>query len=127
VGTAVLRHHQVSDDAYFIINGRAVAGRDENETYRVLETLSCGDFFGEIAALTNAPRTADIIASEPTLLLQVPARTLRQMAQIPELNRLFLSKMTERMIRMNMIDLSLGSSLDQETLRELRTPTAQPA
>lgn len=125
-GTAVLRHHQISDDAYFIINGRAVAGREEDGEYRILEVLNCGDFFGEIAALTNAPRTADVVAEEPTLLLQVPARTLREMSKIPELNRLFLSKMTERMIRMNMIDIAMSTSLDQQSLRELRTPAVQP-
>jgi CRP-like cAMP-binding protein len=126
-GTAVLRHHQISDDAYFIINGRAVAGREEDGSYRVLEVLNCGDFFGEIAALTNAPRTANVVAEEPTTLLQVPARTLREMSKIPELNRLFMSKMTERMIRMNMIDISINGALDQQSLRELRTPTAQAA
>ena len=37
-------------------------------------------------------------------------RTLREMSQVPELNRLFLSKMTERMIGMNMIDISMLST-----------------
>ena len=40
----------------------------------------------------------------------------------PQLNRLFLSKMTERMARMNMLDLPRVGGLDQEALRELRTP-----
>ncbi|MCA9956984.1 MAG: MFS transporter, partial [Anaerolineales bacterium] len=127
VGTAVVRHHQRSDDAYFVINGRVIAGREENGSYRALETLHAGDFFGEIAALTNAPRPADVVAEEAATLLQVPAKTLRQMMQIPELNRLFMSKMTERMVRMNMIDLNFGGSLDQQSLRELRTPAAQAA
>lgn len=103
-----------------------MAGREEDGECRVLEVLNSGDFFGEIAAFTNAPRTADVVAEEPTLLLQVPARTLREMSKIPELNRLFLSKMTERMIRMNMIDIAMSTSLDQQSLRELRTPVAQP-
>lgn len=127
VGAVIVRHNQRSDDAYFLMNGRAVAGREENGSYLALETLHAGDFFGEIAALTNAPRTADVVAEEAATLLQVSAQTLRQMMQIPELNRLFMSKMTERMVRMNMIDLNFGGSLDQQSLRELRTPVAQPA
>jgi hypothetical protein len=39
-----------------------------------------------------------------------------------ELNRLFLSKMTERMLRMNMLDLPRLGALDQQSLRELRQP-----
>jgi hypothetical protein len=40
----------------------------------------------------------------------------------PQLNRLFLSKRTERMVRMNMVELPRFAGLDQETLRDLRTP-----
>ena len=43
------------------------------------------------------------------------------------LNRLFLSKMTARMLRMNMIDLPRLAGLDQQALRELRTLDPGPA
>ena len=45
----------------------------------------------------------------------------------PQINRIFLSKMTERMVRMNMIDLPRFAGIDQEALRELRTPEPEPA
>jgi hypothetical protein len=57
----------------------------------------------------------------------VPAAALRQMSAHPELNRLFLSKMTERMVRMNMIDLPRAAKPDQQALRELRTVEPAPA
>ena len=63
----------------------------------MLAMLRAGDFFGEIAALTGVPRTASVIAEQPTAVRQVMAA--------PPINRLFLNKMTERMARMNMIDL----------------------
>ena len=34
--------------------------------------------------------------------------------------------MTERMVRMQMVELPRFAGLDQETLRELRTPEPQP-
>ncbi len=125
-GTAVVRYGEVSDAAYFILEGRAVAGRVEDGQEQVLEVLNAGDFFGEIAALTGVPRTANVVIEEPGTLLRVPAATLRQMVAKPELNRLFLSKMTERMVRMNMLDLPRFAGLDQQSLRELRTPDPQP-
>lgn len=124
--TVILRKGETSDAAYFIIEGRAVAGWDEEGGYRPLETLNAGDFFGEIAALTGAVRTANVVAEEPTTVLQVPAPALRQMTKHAELNRLFLSRMTERMARMNMLDLPRFGGMDQQTLRELRTPDPQP-
>jgi len=124
-GSVILRKGETSDAAYFIIEGRAVAGWDEEGGYRPLETLNAGDFFGEIAALTGMPRTANVVAEEPTTVLQVPAAALRQMSGRPQFNRLFLSKMTERMTRMNLLDLPRVAGIDQQTLRELRTPTAE--
>lgn len=120
-GTAILRQNQVSDDAYFILDGRTAVGRQENGRNRLLEKLNAGDFFGEIAALTSAPRTANVIADVPTRLLQVPASTLREMTKVPELNRLLVSKMTERMVILNMVDISLFGGLNQQSLRDLRT------
>jgi MFS family permease len=121
-GTTILRRGEMNDSAYFVLQGRAVAGREEGGAYRTLEVLNAGDFFGEIAALTGVPRTADVIAEEPTTILQVPSVTLRSMMNNPQINQIFLNKMTERMIRMEMIDLPRFVGLDQQSLLELRTP-----
>ena len=122
----VLREGEVSDAAYLILEGKAVAGREEDGRERVLEVLRAGDFVGEIAALTSVPRTANVVIEEDAELLQVPATTLRLMAGYPALNRAFVSKMTERMIRMNMIDLPRVSTLDHQAMRDLRRPEPQP-
>ena len=126
-GVIVVARNEVSDAAYFILSGRAVAGRLEGDEYQLLETLNPGDFFGEIAALTGIPRTANVITEEPTTLLQAPAAAVRQMMANPQLNRVFLTKMTERMVRMNMIDAPRYSGLDQQALRELRTAPPEPS
>ena len=124
-GDVVVRYGDVSDAAYFIVNGRAVAGRKEGNQEKVLEVLNSGDFFGEIAALTGIPRTANVIVDQPTSLIRVPASTLREMSSMPDLNRIFMTKMTERMIRMNMIELPKMLTLDQGVLRELRTESPE--
>jgi CRP-like cAMP-binding protein/Na+/melibiose symporter-like transporter len=126
-GIAIVRYGESSDAAYFILEGRAVAGREENGRERILEVLNPGDFFGEIAALTGVPRTANVVADQPATLLRVPATTLREMSKNLELNRIFMSKMTERMLRMNMIELPKMMSNDQQVLRELRTAEPEPA
>ncbi len=119
-GTAVLRRHEAGDEGYFILDGQAIAGWQEDGQTHVLETLGEGDFFGEIAVLAGLPRTADVITEESSTLIKVPARLLREMAAEPQLNRLFMSRMTERMLRMNLIDLPRTSQMNQAVLRDLR-------
>ena len=128
-GTVIIRQGEVSNAAYFLLAGRTAANRTEPGTEQgaeqVLEMHNAGDFFGEIAALTSVPRTANVVATQQTTLLQVPAPTLRHLMTDPHMHRLFLNKMTERMVRMDMVELPRFAGIDQETLRDLRTPEPQ--
>jgi CRP-like cAMP-binding protein/predicted MFS family arabinose efflux permease len=126
-GTAIVRKGEVSDNLYFVLDGGTVAGVEENGRERVLEILAPGDFFGEIAALTGVPRTANVVTNQPSNLLSVSAPALRQMSSHPELNRVFLSKMTERLLRMGMVEMPKMNILDQQVLRDLRTAEPETA
>lgn len=120
--TNILRHGEVGDAAYFILSGRTVAGIANREgNYRSLSTMTPGDFFGEIAALTGATRTADVVAAEDTSLLQVPAQVLRGLMGKPALSALFLDKMAERLSRTTINELPRFTGIDQKDARDLRT------
>jgi MFS family permease len=122
-GAAVVRQGDAGDAAYFILEGALVAGTpNEDGSYRSLSTMVDGDFFGEIAALTGSRRTANVVADKPTMLLEVPASTLRSVMDIPALSSLFLSTLTERLTRTQNADRPRLASNDQEALRDLRTP-----
>jgi CRP-like cAMP-binding protein len=88
-----------------------------------LETLGAGDFFGEIAALSGEPRTANVIAQEPTTLLRVPAPALRHLMTYPSISQVVRLKFYERLSRTNLNDLPRFAGMDQATLRELRSET----
>lgn len=122
VGTAVVRKDEISDVAYFILSGRAVAGISQADAgYQALDCLLPGDFFGEIAALTGSPRTADVVAEEEMSVLQVPSATLRQLMANPKISALVLEKMNERLVNLSAIELPRFAGLDQAALRDLRT------
>jgi CRP-like cAMP-binding protein/Na+/melibiose symporter-like transporter len=128
-GTAVVKHGEAGDAAYFILKGRVVAGVATPEGgYRSLATLSAGDFFGEIAALTGARRTADVVVEEGgSTLLQVPAEALRGLMGNPTIGQLFLSTMSERLARTSITELPRFAGYDQEALKELRVEAAEGA
>jgi len=126
-GSAITRAGDSGESAYFILAGRAVAGQTSGEgEYRALSSMGAGDLFGEIAALTGSPRTADVVAEQDTALLEVPVDTLRLLMAIPEFSHLVLGKMTERLARTTSInDLPRFGGIDHAALREARKESAK--
>lgn len=125
-GTCVVARGEAGDTAYFVLAGKAVAGTPgEGGEYRALSAMTAGDFFGEIAALTGTPRTANVVAEEPTTLLELPAATMRHLMSAPGMSELVLGKMTERLARTSLSDLPKIGGLDPSLMRELRTPAAE--
>ena len=120
-GTRVITHGDSSVAAYFILDGGCAVGVPTPVGYKGLNTLRTGDFFGEIAALTGSARTADVVMTEPSTLLEVPAEALRATMIVPEVSELVMSAMTERLMRLRMPDMPRLAARDQSALRELRT------
>ena len=121
-GTKIVQHGDAASAAYFILDGSTTAGVPVEDGYRGLSTMAAGDFFGEIAALTGSPRTADVVADVDTTLLEVPANALRATMVVPEVQRVVLSTMTSRLQRTESADLPRLAGIDQADLRDLRTP-----
>jgi MFS family permease len=121
-GTRIVEHGDTASSAYFILEGSATAGIPEEGGYRGLSTMGEGDFFGEIAALTGSPRTADVVADDDATLLEVPAEALRSTMTVPEIQKLVFSTLTSRLMRTEAADLPRLAGPDQEALRDLRTP-----
>ncbi|MBL8658646.1 MAG: Crp/Fnr family transcriptional regulator [Rhodospirillales bacterium] len=67
-------------DVFFIIRGRArivnysLTGREI-----ALDDLQAGDHFGELAALDDGPRSANVVALVETLVFAMPQRAFRHM------------------------------------------------
>jgi len=118
-GTVVVYRGETSDMAYFIMKGSVGVGYIKDNEYVILNILRDGDFFGEVAALTGALRTANIITEEESEFLVVPSKVLKNLTRnYEEVRVMFQTTMIDRL---RMIDQPRGTSLDQELLRELRT------
>ena len=58
----IVRQGTTGTALYIILSGRARVERDGNE----VGVLGVGDFFGELALIEEHPRSATVIAAEPT-------------------------------------------------------------
>jgi MFS transporter, DHA3 family, macrolide efflux protein len=120
-GMAIIKRGDKSDSAFFVLGGKAVAGiPDDGTSYRALSSMGPGDFFGEIAAITGSPRTANVIAEEDLELIQVPSVTVKSLLEVPTMEQLIQSKVSERLTRTADADLVRLAGLDQRDLRDLR-------
>lgn len=118
-GTLVTYRGETSDAAYFILKGSVGVGYLRDDEYFIARYLREGDFFGEIAAFMGTVRSANVITEEPSEFLIIPSRVMQRLAkQHAGLRRVFYSTMAERL---SQIELPLGTRLDQDLLRELRT------
>jgi len=120
-GNKLMHLGEVGDNAYFVLQGKAVAGiADEAGSYHSLSSMGPGDYFGEIAALTGAARTADVVAEEISSLLQVPAIIFRMMMAQPEFSKMVLARMSERLARTSIRELPRTVGVSPQDARELR-------
>ena len=120
-GSAIVRVGDAGDAAFFMLEGKVVAGvPTEGGDNRSLSAMFAGDFFGEIAAITGSVRTANVVADESTELLEVPATTLKGLMDVPAMNDLITLKLQERLTRTANADLIRLAGLDQRDLKDLR-------
>lgn len=80
-GEVVLEEGDTGTSFYVVASGSlAVSKRDERRDVVRLARLGEGDFFGEMALLSGAPRAATVTAEEPVELLEFGAEALREVA-----------------------------------------------
>ncbi len=80
-GEAVIRECEEGTSFYVVASGRfAVSKRDEAGGTVILAKLGEGDFFGEMALLSGAARSATVTAEEEAEVLEFPADVLLQIA-----------------------------------------------
>ncbi len=101
------------------MKGSPAAGYLKDDDYVILNYLYEDDFFGELAALTGAQRTANIITEEDCEFLIISSKVTKQLAkQYDGLREVFYATIAQRLSK---IELPRGKSMDQQLLRELRT------
>jgi CRP-like cAMP-binding protein len=71
---------------------------DVEKDGRTINTLGAGDFFGEIALVSDTPRTATVTATSPVRALVITDRSFKRlMRDMPEIQAKVLSALAARL------------------------------
>jgi CRP-like cAMP-binding protein len=70
-GELILQEGDQAASMFIVIQGRVRVQRTRGEEQVVLAELSEGSFFGEMALMSNARRTASVVAIDPTMLFEI--------------------------------------------------------
>jgi SulP family sulfate permease len=86
-GTVLIHQGESPDDVYVLASGRLrVETVTERGTRMRLRTLRPGVVVGEVAMYSGVPRTADVVAETPSVVLKLSKDSIERMeAEDPEL------------------------------------------
>jgi CRP/FNR family transcriptional regulator, cyclic AMP receptor protein len=95
-GTIITREGRPGREFFVLISGTAEVTKKGKEVAQ----LGAGDWFGEIALLTDAPRTATVKATAPVDVLVITDRGFRTVVEtMPSIALKVLSTIGERLAR----------------------------
>jgi CRP/FNR family cyclic AMP-dependent transcriptional regulator len=96
--TIILREGEKSDSLYIILYGKVkvyVCDKDGGEA--ILNILGAGDFFGEMALLDDAPRSASVMTMESTRVAIMTKDAFREcLAKHPDIAYNLIRALTQR-------------------------------
>ena len=97
IGTILCHQNQVSHDLFFILHGEVKITKASDEKDIALGTLGAGDIFGEISALSSAPRIATVTTSKPSLILEMDKDDfIKLLDQAPDLKQMVYKQLSKR-------------------------------
>jgi CRP/FNR family cyclic AMP-dependent transcriptional regulator len=93
-GKEMIREGSRGREFFVLLEGDA----DVAKNGRSINKLSAGDFFGEIALVSDSPRTATVTATSPVRALVITDRSFRRLLDdSPEIQRKVLVELAERL------------------------------
>ena len=93
-GKEMTRQGSRGREFFVLLEGDADVDKDG----RRINTLGPGDFFGEIALVSDTPRTATVTATSPVRALVITDRSFKRLLKdIPEIQSKVLSALAERL------------------------------
>lgn len=101
-GQKLFSQGDAADAAYVILDGKADVVLDSKEGQLKLAELGRNALVGEMGILSDSPRSATVVASEPSSALRIDKRVfLDLLAQFPQMSIAVMRELASRLERTN--------------------------
>ena len=103
-GECLCRQNQLDTRVFILVIGEMEVSQGEGESRTILSGLRRGDLFGEISALFKTPRVSDVVATKPSVLLEIPGEVLEKIVSsrselLDEVLQMYKERVTDTAIR----------------------------
>lgn len=78
-GTVLFREGEPGKEMYVLQAGKVAISKKVRDVEKILATLGPGEFFGEMAIISNKPRNASAVVAEDAKLLVIDPKTFEAM------------------------------------------------
>ena len=95
----IFRERDIGQDIFYILSGRVRMEKSTGQAKKVLAEMGPGEYFGEMAALIHAPRTASARSLEESHIAVINGDTLRSLLRESDDVSLFMLKEFSNRIR----------------------------
>ncbi|HEY1908813.1 MAG TPA: Crp/Fnr family transcriptional regulator, partial [Myxococcaceae bacterium] len=97
-GTVLFHEGETGKEMFVLQSGKVVITKTVRDTVKILATLGPGEFFGEMALISNRPRNATATVDEPARLLVIDPKTFEGMIRgNTEIAVRMIKKLAERL------------------------------
>jgi len=97
-GTVLFREGETGKEMFVLQAGRVVSTKTVRDTEKTLAVLGPGEFFGEMALISNKPRNATAVVEEASRLLVIDPKTFEGMIRgNSEIAVRMIKKLAERL------------------------------
>ena len=92
--TEIVKQGSPGDAMYLVLEGEVRVRMMIAEKETILATFPAGEFFGELSLMDHAPRSADVVANQDSVLLKISVDAFQSLLKMaPELSTPFLLAM----------------------------------
>ncbi|MEJ2142089.1 MAG: cyclic nucleotide-binding domain-containing protein [Gammaproteobacteria bacterium] len=122
-GEYLCRQNQLDTRVFILVIGEMEVSQGEGESRRTISRLRRGDLFGEISALFKTPRVSDVIATKPSVLLEIPGEVLEKIVSsrselLDSVLRMYKERVTDTSIRSVSAFRTLNEDMIQKIISE---------